>query len=110
MTRQTITPLPAEIRRTSAGMGIWLAPKIHGPGAVAVLQYTTIDGTGHAVTLTTNDLIRLRDDASAILAASPEDIEDWFDQAADTILRFAATAGAQRSNTTSRTKQSGQQP
>ena len=84
------------LRLISRGdMGVWLAPRKDGQGTVSVLRFSTVTGQAFAVALTGADVERLRDTAGAILAATPGDIEDWLDRAADVIATAAIEQGVQ---------------
>lgn len=85
----TITEAPTTRPMTSDGdAAIWLAPR--STGTVPVLRFTNTR-TNHAIAvqLTHDDLARIRDTAAAILDATPNDIEDWLDNAAQAIARTA---------------------
>jgi len=69
--------------QTRGDAELWVAPRKRGAGTVTVLTFsTTALGARYAVALTTDDLVRIRDSAEAILNASADDIDGWLDGAA----------------------------
>lgn len=82
-----IESLDVSCQITSRGDAtVFVAPRKTGSGAVPVLHCTAADGTGYAITLSHHELARLRATAHAILKATPDTIDTWLDQAAETLL------------------------
>jgi hypothetical protein len=88
----TVVPLPGQVSRRSRGDArVWLAPRCIGEGAVPVLRFTdAASGRGYAVQLSDADLVNIHETALAILAASPETVEAWLDQAAEVVMKAVA--------------------
>lgn len=86
--QRTITALRPPVRITSSGNAdLWIAPRTDRAGVVHVLHCTAATGTGFAISLTRDELTRIREAADRILSATPADIDDWLDDAARTIQR-----------------------
>ncbi|NTY58671.1 hypothetical protein [Mycolicibacterium sphagni] len=70
---------------TNGDAAVWVCPRRDSTGYAATLRFTSATGVGYAVTLTAADLERITATAAAIMAASPDTIEDWIDQAAEAV-------------------------
>lgn len=84
------TDQTTRLMASTGDAGVWLAPRSTSSGTVPVLRFTNAR-TNHAIAvqLTHDDLVQIRDTAAAILDATPDDIEDWLDDAAQAIVRTA---------------------
>ena len=86
------TPRVTQRLTTRGDAGISIAPLEDGRRIANVLHFTTADGRTIAVRLTSDDLARIRDDATNILAASPGVIDGWLDAAATEWLQLNGLA------------------
>lgn len=90
----TVRTLHVTQRLTTRGdTGISIAPLVEkGDRTANVLHFTTTDGRTIAVRLTSDELVRIRDDATNILTASPGTINGWLDDAATEWLQLNGLA------------------
>jgi hypothetical protein len=92
MTARVVRDNRAVRAQTCGDAAIWVCPYAEedGGGVQPVLRFTDATGQSYSLALSRDELIRLRDGAAAILSATPEVIDGWLDDAAETLMEQLA--------------------